>query len=226
MIMTTSERRGVEDLKPLFSFLPSPLPTEIREMADVLEQYSSLSPSSSSSDINAVLGRIINGEWVDSSSSRPVPSLQRTFAAGQDLFDDKTRISLIELLLKDIAACAQNLKSNKLKISAKGSRPQFPPFAVLSLTRRVEVAQAVLALKMLGRNTVGSDLITRPPTMATLISAAEAFKDTPNATSEVLRCIANGLLLVPDSRSTFVTKEVGGGPAVLGTLEVRTRPPV
>lgn len=82
------------------------------------------------------------------------------------------------------------------------------------------MAQAVLALKMLGRNPVGSELIARPSTLSALISAAEAFKDTPNATSEVLRCIANGLLLIPDSRSTFITKEVGGGPAVLGILEV------
>lgn len=83
------------------------------------------------------------------------------------------------------------------------------------------MAQAVLALKMLGRNPAGSDLITRPSALSVLISAAEAFKDTPNATSEVLRCIANGLLLIPDSRSTFVAKEIGGGPAVLGILEVR-----
>lgn len=84
------------------------------------------------------------------------------------------------------------------------------------------MAQAVLALKMLGRNPVGSDLITRPSTLSTLVSAAEAFKDTPNAAGEVLRCIANGLLLIPDSRSTFVTKEVGGGSSVLGMLEVRS----
>jgi hypothetical protein len=84
------------------------------------------------------------------------------------------------------------------------------------------VAQAILALKMLGRNPAGSELITRPSTLSALISAAEALKDTPDATSEVLRCIANGLLLIPDSRSTFVTKEVGGGPAALGVLEVRT----
>ena len=84
------------------------------------------------------------------------------------------------------------------------------------------MTQAALALKMLGRSPAGSDLITRPSTLSTLISAAEAFKDTPNATSEVLRCIANGLLLIPDSRSTFVTKEVGGGSAILGTLEVRS----
>lgn len=74
---------------------------------------------------------------------------------------------------------------------------------------------------MLCRNPAGSDLIIRPSTLSTLISAAEAFKDTPEATSEVLRCIANGLLLISDSRSTFVTKEVGGGPAILGMLEVR-----
>jgi len=96
--------------------------------------------------------------------------------------------------------------------------------AILYLTQSIDVAQAVLALKMLGRNPAGSDLITRPSTLSTLISAAEAFKDTPNAASEVLRCIANGLLLVPDSRSTFVTKNVGGGPAVLGMLEVRIDP--
>lgn len=86
------------------------------------------------------------------------------------------------------------------------------------------MAQAVLALKMLGRNPAGSELIARPSTLSALISAAEVFKDTPNATSEVLRCIANGLLLIPDSRSTFTTKEVGGGPAVLGILEVRIDP--
>jgi len=86
------------------------------------------------------------------------------------------------------------------------------------------VAQAVLALKMLGRNPAGSDLITRPSTLSALISAAEAFKDTPNVTSEVLRCIANGLLLIADSRSKFITKEVGGGPAVLGMFQVIISP--
>jgi len=60
--------------------------------------------------------------------------------------------------------------------------------------------------------------------LSALISATEAFKDTPKTTGEVLRCIANGLLLVPDSRSTFITKEVGGGPAILGILEVRIDP--
>ena len=88
-------------------------------------------------------------------------------------------------------------------------------------TQSTDVTQIVSALKMLGRNPAGSDLITRPSTLSALISAAEAFKDTPNATPEVLRCIANGLLLIPDSRSTFVEKEVGGGPAVMGILEVR-----
>ncbi|KAF9782098.1 guanine nucleotide exchange factor [Thelephora terrestris] len=155
-------------------------------MADVLKQYSSLSSSSESSEVNAVLGKIIN--------------------AGPEVFDNGTRISLIELLLKDINARAQNIKSNDLKISIK------------------DVAHAILALKVLGRNPVGSDLITRPSTLSILISAAEAFKDTPNATSEVLRCIANGLLLISDSRSTFVNKEVGGGPAVLGILERETSP--
>lgn len=155
-------------------------------MADALRQYSSLSSSSDSSEVNAALGKIIN--------------------AGPEVFDNGTRISLIELLLKDIDACAQNIKSNSLKISVRS------------------VPQAVLALKMLCRNPVGSDLITRPPTLSTLISAAERFKDTPNATSEILRCIANGLLLIPDSRSVFVTKEVGGGPAVLGMLERETSP--
>lgn len=73
---------------------------------------------------------------------------------------------------------------------------------------------------MLGRTTMGSDLITRTSTLCTLIHAAEVFRDTPNATSEVLRCIANGLLLIPDSRSAFVTKEVGGGPVILEMLAV------
>ena len=74
---------------------------------------------------------------------------------------------------------------------------------------------------MLGRNLAGSNLITHPSNLSTLISAAEALKHMPDATSEVLRCVANGLLLTPDSRSVFVTKEVGGGPAILEMLEVR-----
>ena len=106
-------------------------------------------------------------------------------------------------------------------LSQRSRFHHFVHFATLYTTRPIDVAQAALALKMLGRNPAGSDLITRPSTLSTLISAADALKDTSNATSEVLRCIANGLLLVPDSRSTFVTKEVGGGPAVLGILEVR-----
>lgn len=100
---------------------------------------------------------------------------------------------------------------------------RFVHFVTSCPTQSTDVAQAVSALKMLGRNPAGSDLITQPSTLSTLISAAEAFKDTPNATSEVLRCIANGLLLIPDSRSIFVDKGVGGGPAVMGTLEVRCK---
>lgn len=128
-------------------------------------------------------------------------------------------------MLKDINARAQNPKSNDLKVSAKGSVLALSLILLLLIIQPIDVAHAVLALKVLGRNPVGSDLITRPTTLSTLISAAEAFKDTPNATSEVLRCVANGLLLISDSRSTFVSKEVGGGPAVLGILEVRTHYP-
>jgi len=89
-------------------------------MADILEQYSSLSPSSDPPAIEAVLGRIISGKQAH---LRPDPSPASSYppTAGPEVFDSRTRVSLIDLLLKDIDACTRNIGSNELKISAKGS---------------------------------------------------------------------------------------------------------
>lgn len=61
------------DPKPcsLFSLLPL-ASSKAREMPDILEQYSSLSPSSDSSQVNVVLGQIISGRQVYS-HSHPSP---------------------------------------------------------------------------------------------------------------------------------------------------------
>ena len=205
----------------LFTIFASSLPTKRKEMADILEQYSSLSLSSNSSEIKVVLGKIISGNQANlhpDSPPRPYthphswsgglrqwnPDFShRAFAEGYQLLCAESQIWWFEDL-------DQRFRLHR-----------SIHVATLYSTQPTDAAQAVLALKMLCRNPAGSDLITRPSTLSSLISAAEVFRDTPNATSEVLRCIANGLLLIVDSRSTFVTKEVGGGPAVLGMLEVR-----
>lgn len=130
MIMTTRGCVGPRIRNVALSSLPSSLAAETREMADVLEQYSSLSPSSDSSDTNTVLIKIVSGNQANPHpGSSPHP--QHPPTAHPEVFDSETRLSLIELLLKDINACAQNPKSNKLKIPLKGSVSSFRPCCYL-----------------------------------------------------------------------------------------------
>lgn len=199
------------------------LPAKTRDMTDILEQYSSLSSSSGPSDIKVVLGNIINGNHA---TFIPISLLILTsthsWSGGPRQWNpDISHRAFVEGY-QHLCAESQIRQIEDLYQMSRFRRSVL--VATLHLTQQTDVAQAVLALKILCRNPAGSDLITRPSTLSALISAAEAFKDTPNATSEVLRCIANGLLLIPDSRSMFVTREVGGGPAVLGMLEVGIEP--
>lgn len=87
------------------------------------------------------------------------------------------------------------------------------------ITGNLDAPQALLALKMLGYHRAGSEVLTTPANLSTLISASIAFKDI-DMTGEALRCVANGLLLVDSARSIWVTKEVGGGEVSVESLEV------
>jgi hypothetical protein len=66
----------------------------------------------------------------------------------------------------------------------------------------------------------GSEAIATAANLSTLLSLSAAFKDDQEATSEALRCVANALLLIDSARDTWVDKQVGGGEACIGLLDV------
>ncbi|KIY61996.1 hypothetical protein CYLTODRAFT_494944 [Cylindrobasidium torrendii FP15055 ss-10] len=82
-----------------------------------------------------------------------------------------------------------------------------------------DAALALLAVKTLGKNPTGSELLATPATLATLLSFATTFKDEPEAASEALRCIANTLLLFPEARTTFIERQVNGGDVCFNLLD-------
>lgn len=90
------------------------------------------------------------------------------------------------------------------------------------LTKRLlDAAQALLAVKTLGRDPSGSKVIAQPENLKSLLAFQSTFKDTPDAALEALRCIANSLLLVDTARSLFLEKGVDGGDTAVSMLEVR-----
>ncbi|KAJ3522042.1 hypothetical protein NMY22_g12060 [Coprinellus aureogranulatus] len=110
------------------------------------------------------------------------------------------RGELIQLILDD-------LKSNsKRRLSSK------------------DAAQALLAVKTLGREPSGSQVIAKAENLKTLLAFQSTFKDAPDAAMEALRCIANSLLLVDTARALFLEKGVDGGDLSLAMLEKAQTP--
>lgn len=85
----------------------------------------------------------------------------------------------------------------------------------------VDSALALLAVKSMGKNPAGSEVIATPANLTALLTISSFFKDDLDASNEALKCIANALLLIESARSTFVKKEVGGSEAIMELLEVR-----
>ncbi|KAF9456090.1 guanine nucleotide exchange factor [Collybia nuda] len=131
-------------------------------------------------------------------------SLQSIIDASPFVIDSPTRIELMRGLLKDLKTLGSG--------SSKGP-----------LTSK-DAAQALLALKTLGKNPIGSEFIASQTNLSTLLFLSTSFKDDPDASSEALRCIANALLLVERARETFLEKEVGGGNTCVTLLEKSTLP--
>ncbi|TFK43334.1 guanine nucleotide exchange factor [Crucibulum laeve] len=116
-------------------------------------------------------------------------------------FDRTQRVDLIKLLLQDLKNCGP-----KSRLSIK------------------DAAQALLALKTLGKDPAGSGHLATATGLSTLLSLSTAFKDDTEASSEALRCIANALLLIEPARSTILEKEVNGGEACAVLLEKTNSP--
>jgi len=86
---------------------------------------------------------------------------------------------------------------------------------------KLDAAKALLAVKFLGRDPAGSQVLSTPSNLAMLLTLSSSFKHIPEASNDALRAIANALFLVPPARTTFLDVGVDGGPIVLSKLEVR-----
>lgn len=152
------------------------------------------------------------------------PRLLARRSAGPFTIDDANRKELIELILKDLSILAKVAgASGKTRLTSKGR----VPFSIicrahlmLIYASRVDAAQAFLAIKCMGKNPAGSEVLATPTNLSTLLALSAAFKEDVEASNEALRCIANALLLVQDARLTFVQKNVGGREASIDLLEV------
>ncbi|KAJ7699660.1 guanine nucleotide exchange factor [Mycena rosella] len=127
------------------------------------------------------------------------PILNTIVAAQPFTFDAAARSELIQLLLKD-------LKASKGRISSK------------------DAALALLAVKTLGKNPTGSEVLGTAPNLSILLGLVASFKDDPEASGEALRCIANAMLLIERARSVLISKEVNGGETCIVLLQKSTNP--
>ncbi|KAJ7131634.1 guanine nucleotide exchange factor [Mycena crocata] len=138
-------------------------------------------------------------QYQATSSQDVQPVLNAIIDAQPFTFDQAARSELIQLLLKD-------LKTSKGRISSK------------------DAALALLAVKTLGKNPTGSEVLGTAPNLSILLGLVSSLKDDPEASGEALRCIANALLLIERARGVFISKEVNGGDACIALLQKSTSP--
>ncbi|KAG7446096.1 uncharacterized protein BT62DRAFT_895946 [Guyanagaster necrorhizus] len=139
-----------------------------------------------------------------SSSSRSVV-LQSIINAPPLTFNKDTRGTLIDTILHDLKGSSKHGTGNG-RLSFK------------------DAAQALLAVKMLGKNPSGSETLATASTLSTLLGLSISLKDDPEASNEALRCMANTMLLFDHARGAFIGKEVGGGEICVGMLDKSTTP--
>ncbi|KAL1752583.1 guanine nucleotide exchange factor [Schizophyllum commune] len=133
--------------------------------------------------------------------------LQRIINAPPTAVDTQSRQRLVEALIADVKATTG---------SQKGASGRLIP---------KDTAQALLAVKNLGKHPSGAQVIAKASTLSTLLSFANnTFKDDPDASCEALRCIANTLLLIEGARVTFIEKDVSGGEQCITLLEKSSTP--
>jgi hypothetical protein len=136
--------------------------------------------------------------------------------------DDTNRKELAQAIIDDLKSLTKGSSSaSKCRLGTKG----VFLICVLCLHSRhlnpiIDCAQALAALKSLGKNPVGSEVIATSANLAAVLAVSEHLKDDPDASNEALKCIANALLLVESARRTFAKKEVGGGESMVESLEV------
>ncbi|KAJ7677217.1 guanine nucleotide exchange factor [Mycena rosella] len=127
------------------------------------------------------------------------PILNAIVTAEPFTFDAASRSELIQLLLRDV-------KASEGRISFK------------------DAALALLAIKTLGKNPTGSEVLGTAPNLSILLALVTSLKDDPEASGEALRCIANAMLLIERARSILISKEVNGGEMCISLLQKSTNP--
>ncbi|KAI0706917.1 guanine nucleotide exchange factor [Cerioporus squamosus] len=142
---------------------------------------------------------------VASPRSQVAQVLQSITDAPPLTIDDAKRRELIQTILDDLSKPGAN-GGKKSRLSPKDSAP------------------ALQAVKSLGKNPAGSELIATPANLSALLSLYNTYRDVPDASNEALRCVANAMLLVDQARVTFVDKQVGGGEFAVELLEKTTNP--
>lgn len=140
------------------------------------------------------------------------------------------RGELIQMILDDLTLLTKSSSSNRSRLTAKGacasrSKPE-PLVSCCAAALPVDAAQALLAIKSLGKHPAGSQVVATRQNLTALLAIFNTFKDEPEPSNEALKCICNALLLIEQGRSTFVQKDVGGGDAVMDLLEVRALRPI
>jgi len=156
----------------------------------------------------------IQSYWVRGLPPKPstFPDTLLQIQAPPSTFEQDARQELIKQILDDLKP------SGKRRLTSKGA-PKSP--ASLQDPNDIEdAAQALLAVKTLGREASGSEVIAEPESLKALLGFQSSLKDYPDAASEALRCIANALLLIDSARTPFLEKGIDGGDICMTMLEV------
>ncbi|KAI0734889.1 guanine nucleotide exchange factor [Fomitopsis betulina] len=127
--------------------------------------------------------------------------LQSITDAFPSQIDPARRKTLVQTILDDLTKCGSGKKG---RLTVK------------------DAFSALLAIKTLGKEPIGSEVIATSANLSTLLALSRSLKDDADASNEALRCIANALLLISDARDTFIRNEVGGGEAAADLLEKST----
>jgi len=129
--------------------------------------------------------------------------LQSITDAYPSQIDPAARRTLVQTILDDLTKCGAG-NGKKSRLTTKDA------FA------------ALLAVKILGKEPAGSEVIATSANLSTLLALSRSFKDDADASNEALRCIANAMLLISYARDTYIRSDVGGGDAAVELLEKST----
>ncbi|KAI0029679.1 guanine nucleotide exchange factor [Vararia minispora EC-137] len=140
--------------------------------------------------------------------SAPRPDVSRVLQAIIDAppfgLEESARKQLVQTLLDDLV---------KLKKGKESGRLSSP-----------DAAQALSALKSLGRNRTGAKVLASAENLIFLLSLSEQYKDNTDVSCEALRCVANTMLLIEEARATAIGETVRAGDAAVQLLEKSSSP--